>query len=99
MLPQQPSSHASTKSRGFTLMIMGGPGREPRRLYVPHWLCALLLAGWLAVMLVAAWFGFQSAADTEGESAATVSSRASTAAVAPGKSSAWSTSSPRSRQE
>jgi hypothetical protein len=64
MLPLQPSSHNSNKSRGFTLMILGGAGREPRRLYVPHWLCAVLLMAWLGVMAIAAWFGFQSAAAT-----------------------------------
>jgi hypothetical protein len=93
MLPQQRSNlEAGTEpasSRGFTLMIMGGPGRVPRRLYVPHWLCAVLLIGWLVVMVAAAWFGFQSAAATTGASA-------TTAAVS-GAPSASSLSSPLSR--
>lgn len=88
MPPQQPSKN---EARGFTLMILGGPGRAPRRFYVPLWACGVFLLMWLGVMLSAAWMGFQSAAATTGASA-------TTAAVA-GAPSASSSSSPLSRQE
>lgn len=68
MRPLRSSVEAS--SRGFTLMIVGGPGQAPRRLFVPHWLCASLLVAWLGVLLLAAWFGFQHGAHGAAQSPA-----------------------------
>src|SRR6478735_8130003 len=82
---------AAASARGFTVMILGGPGRAPRRIYVPYWACTVFVLAWLIVLVGAAWFGFQSAAATTGASA-------TTAAVA-GATSASSTSSPLSRHE
>jgi hypothetical protein len=58
------SQRRSKKSsqRGYTIMVLGGPGRKPRRLHVPRWALGALLCSWLVMMLVAAWFGFHSLA-------------------------------------
>ncbi len=56
----QPQPSNGKASRGFTVMIMGAPGQQPRRLYVPHWAFAALFGAWIALMLGVAWFGFQS---------------------------------------
>ena len=65
-------------ARGFTLMIMGGPGRVPGVSTCPTG-CGPCSAGWLGVMLEAAWFGFQSAAATTGASRSTTRSARSPA--------------------
>jgi hypothetical protein len=48
-------------SSGFTLMILAGPGEQPRRVHVPRWALGLIACAWLVAMGMAAWIGFQSA--------------------------------------
>jgi hypothetical protein len=55
-MPPRPSN--KDPRRGFTIMILGGPGEQPRRLHVPRWALRALACSWLMVMLVAAWCGF-----------------------------------------
>ncbi|MFT3925915.1 MAG: hypothetical protein QM778_25455 [Myxococcales bacterium] len=77
---RQPPSSIEASSRGFTLMIMGGPGRVPRRFFVPHWVCASLLVGWLSVLALAAWYGFQLTPNQRSQSPAAATTGASATA-------------------
>lgn len=47
-------------SRGFTVMVLNGPGEKPRRLHVPHWVLGALFGSWLVLMAGAAWLGYES---------------------------------------
>lgn len=58
MSRQRSSKRASS---GFTLMILSGPGEQPRRVHVPRWALGLIACAWLLAMGTAAWVGFQSA--------------------------------------
>jgi hypothetical protein len=58
---RQADASAST-SRGFTVMVIGEPGEQVRKVHIPHWVVVLLALGWFSVLGLLFVWGFESAA-------------------------------------